>query len=209
MKQVTASAQTVEEAVNQALRELNTTRDKVEVRIIQEGKKGLFGVFGAKQAIVEVSKHVDPVEETKQFLEQVIDKMGIDISIEVIAKSKEVIFQLSGEKIAILIGKRGQTLNSLQYLTQLVMNRLSTNYCSVILDAEGYRERRKQTLKQLAIRLSEKAIKTNREVKLEAMPSYERKVIHTALQDNTLVHTYSSGEEPNRYVVIKPTAKSL
>lgn len=204
MKQVTATGQTVVEAVESALAQLNTTQDRAEVSIIDEGKKGIFGIFGSRPAIVKVTMKMDPIEEAKNFLIQVGEKMGAPISIEVKQEGKHVLFKLSGEKIALLIGKRGQTLNSLQYLTQLVINRFSDHYYTVILDAEDYRRRRNDTLVQLAHRLAEKAIKTGKHVSLEPMPSYERKVIHTALAENRRIKTFSDGAEPHRYVVITP-----
>lgn len=205
MKQVTATGQTVEEAVAQALAQLNTTKDRTEVAIIDEGKKGFFGIFGARPAIVKVTvKMEDPITEAKNFLTMVSEKMGAKIGIEVKKEGKQVNFLLAGEKIALLIGKRGQTLNSLQYLTQLVINRNAEQYLTVILDAEDYRNRRNETLIQLAHRLAQKAVKTGKEVSLEPMPSYERKVIHTALADNKRVKTYSDGYEPHRFIVISP-----
>jgi len=118
-----------------------------------------------------------------------------------------VTFVMTGEKIALLIGKRGQTLNSLQYLTQLVINRFSNQYLTVILDAEDYRNRRSETLIQLAHRLAGKAIKTGKDVALEPMPSYERKVIHSALSENRRVKTLSDGNEPHRFIVITPVKR--
>lgn len=204
MKQVTATGQTVKEAVESALSQLKTTEDRTEISIIDEGKKGIFGIFGSRPAVVKVSVKIDPIEEAKKFLLDVSEKMGAPISIKVEENGKQVKFTLSGEKIALLIGKRGQTLNSLQYLTQLVINRFSDHYLIVMLDAEDYRERRNDTLIQLAERLAQKAVKTGKEVALEPMPSYERKIIHTALMGNKRIKTYSSGEEPHRYIVITP-----
>lgn len=205
MKQVTATGQTVEEAVAQALAQLNSTKEQTDIAVIDEGKKGIFGIFGSRPAIVKVTvKMKDPIVEAKNFLSQVSEKMGAPIEIEVNKEGKHVHFLLTGEKIALLIGKRGQTLNSLQYLTQLVINRYSEQYLTVILDAEDYRNRRNETLIQLAHRLAQKAIKTGRDVSLEPMPSYERKVIHTALADNKRVKTYSDGYEPHRFIVISP-----
>jgi spoIIIJ-associated protein len=206
VKQVTATGQTVEEAVAQALAQLKTTKDKTEISIIDEGKKGFFGIFGSRPAIVKVTvKMEDPIEEAKSFLSQVSEKMGAHIGIDVKKEGKHVHLLLTGEKIALLIGKRGQTLNSLQYLTQLVVNRYSNQYLTVILDAEDYRNRRNETLIQLAHRLAQKAVKTGKTVSLEPMPSYERKVIHTALADNKRVKTYSDGAEPHRFIVISPS----
>ncbi|WP_066059804.1 RNA-binding cell elongation regulator Jag/EloR [Robertmurraya korlensis] len=204
MREVTATGNSVEEAVASALAQLETTRDRAEIAIVDEGKKGLFGIFGTRPAIVKVTKKIDAIEEAKNFLTDVANKMGSPIDIEVIKEGKQVQFILSGEKIALLIGKRGQTLNSLQYLTQLVINRYADQYVNVLLDAEDYRKRRNDTLMQLAERLAFKAVRTGQRVSLEPMPSYERKVIHTALVANKRVKTYSDGVEPNRYIVISP-----
>lgn len=203
MKEVTATGQNVEEAVKSALSQLQTTRDRVEVSVMDEGKKGIFG-FRSRPAIVKVTVLIDPIEEAVKFLKDVSGKMGVTVEVEISRSGKQVEFELSGDKIALLIGKRGQTLNSLQYLTQLVINRYSNQYLTVILDAEDYRRRRSDTLVHLAERLAQKAIKTGHKVALEPMPSYERKVIHTALLDETRVKTYSDGVEPNRHIVITP-----
>jgi spoIIIJ-associated protein len=204
VKQVTATGQTVEEAVESALAQLNTTKDRTDVAIIDEGKKGIFGIFGARPAVVKVTVIIDPIEEAKKFLLQVSEQMGAPIDIEIKRDGKQVLFVMTGEKIALLIGKRGQTLNSLQYLTQLIINRFSNQYLTVILDAEDYRNRRNDTLIQLAHRLAIKALKTGRDVALEPMPSYERKVIHTALSGNKRVKTFSDGSDPHRHIVISP-----
>ncbi|MCQ6276649.1 protein jag [Bacillus sp. V3B] len=204
MKQITATGQTVKEAVESALAQLQTTEDRTNISIIDEGKRGIFGIFGSRPAVVEVSVKIDPIEEAKKFLMDVCEKMGTPITIDVVKNGKQVKFTLAGEKIALLIGKRGQTLNSLQYLNQLVINRFSEHYLNVILDAEGYRERRNETLIHLAERLAQKAVRTGKVVALEPMPSYERKIIHTALVGNKRIKTYSSGEDPHRHIVIAP-----
>jgi spoIIIJ-associated protein len=204
VKQVTATGQTVKEAVESALAQLNTTKDRADVAIIDEGKKGIFGIFGSRPAVVKVTVIIDPIDEARKFLLQVSEQMGAPISIEMKRDGKQVLFVMTGEKIALLIGKRGQTLNSLQYLTQLIINRFSNQYLTVILDAEDYRNRRNDTLIQLAHRLALKALKTGKDVALEPMPSYERKVIHTALSNNKLVKTFSDGSDPHRHIVISP-----
>jgi len=208
VKQVTATGQTVEEAVESALAQLQTTKDRTDVDIIDEGKKGIFGIFGSRPAVVKVTMIIDPIEEAKKFLIQVSEQMGAPVEIEIKREGKQVYFVMTGEKIALLIGKRGQTLNSLQYLTQLVINRFSKQYLTVILDAEDYRNRRSETLIQLAHRLAGKAVKTGKDVALEPMPSYERKVIHTALSENKGVKTFSDGTEPHRFIVITPMKRS-
>ncbi|MBM7585080.1 spoIIIJ-associated protein [Bacillus pakistanensis] len=204
MKEVTATGPSIEEAVESALAQLNIRREQADIQILTEGKKGLFGLFGSKPASVLVKKIMDPIEEAKKFILAVSKEMGITADITVKQDGKNVEFQMSGDKIALLIGKRGQTLNSLQYLTQLVANRFSDQYINIVLDAENYRERRTETLMNLAIRLADKSVRTKRKVSLEPMPSYERKVIHTALVNSSLVETESEGSEPNRYIVITP-----
>jgi len=207
VKQVTATGQTVEEAVESALAQLHTTKDRAEVDIIDEGKKGIFGIFGSRPAVVKVTIKIDPIDEARKFIHEVGKSMDAPVEIEVKREGKQVYFMLSGEKIALLIGKRGQTLNSLQYLTQLVINRHSEQFFTVILDAEDYRNRRSETLVQLANRLAQKAVKSGKDVALEPMPSYERKIIHTALSENNRVKTLSDGTEPHRFVVISPLKK--
>ncbi|RLQ93965.1 RNA-binding cell elongation regulator Jag/EloR [Falsibacillus albus] len=204
MKEVTATGQTIEEAVESALAQLNTTKERTELRVIDEGKKGFLGIFGARPAIVNMKVKFDPIEEAKQFLQDITAKMGIDAEIETKQDGRVVEIYFSGEKMALLIGKRGQTLNSLQYLTQLVVNRHGEQFITIMLNAEDYRERRKETLEDLAQKMASKAIRTKRSVKLEPMPSFERKIIHAALMKNNQVKTHSEGSEPSRYLVINP-----
>jgi spoIIIJ-associated protein len=204
VKQVTATGQNVEEAVKSALAQLKTSRDRTEISIIDEGKKGIFGIFGTRPAVVKVTVKVDPILEAKNFIVSISEQMGVPVQVEITQEGKNVLFSLTGEKIALLIGKRGQTLNSLQYLAQLVINRFEGQYLNITIDAEDYRKRRNDTLIQLAERLAIKAIKTGQNVALEPMPSYERKVIHTALVENRRVKTFSDGSDPHRHIVITP-----
>ncbi|WP_338779188.1 RNA-binding cell elongation regulator Jag/EloR [Metabacillus sp. FJAT-52054] len=145
-----------------------------------------------------------PGEEAHAYLLQVIEQMGVKATVEKIQKGRNLTFLIEGEDIALLIGKRGQTLNSLQYLTQLVANRHSDQYFHVTVDAESYRERREDILVQLANKLANQALASSKEVALEPMPSYERKIIHAALARNKKVVTFSAGEEPRRHIVIAP-----
>ena len=230
MREVTASGQTVEEAVQSALKQLSMSRDEVEIDVIDEGKKGFLGLFGATRAIVKVKEKSGEqeiikdrqdeheqqpleeqiedftvnVEEVELFLKEVAYNMGVQVEVQSEIEDNHVTFQLSGDKIAILIGKRGKTLNALQYVTQLVLNKHGKNFHSVTVDAEGYRQRRKDTLVELAHKMASKSIRIDGKVALEPMPAYERKIIHSALQDSTDVSTYSDGVEPHRYIVIKP-----
>ena len=204
MKEVTASGQTVDEAVQSALEQLNLTKDQVEIDIIDEGKKGFLGIFGSSRAVVKVKEKKNQIDEALAYLESIAKNMGVDVTVTKYVDENHVTFELSGENIAILIGKRGKTLNSLQYLTHLVVNRSGEKYYSVTVDAEGYRERRKETLIDLAHKMANKAVRINRKVALEPMPAYERKIIHSALQESDQVTTYSDGVEPHRHIVVKP-----
>ncbi|GIO28216.1 RNA-binding cell elongation regulator Jag/EloR [Ornithinibacillus bavariensis] len=205
MREITATGQTVDEAVQSALEQLNTTRDQVDITIIDEGKKGILGVFGAKRAIVKVVLAKNPIQEAEKFILDVVSKMGVDSEISTSIDGNHVTFDLRGEKIALLIGKRGQTLNALQYLVHLVVNKEGNQYYTVTLDAEGYRERRKETLEVLAVRMADKAKRINKKVALEPMPAFERKIIHSKLQELEDISTYSDGVEPHRHIVIKPS----
>ncbi|MBS4177606.1 RNA-binding cell elongation regulator Jag/EloR [Lederbergia citrea] len=210
MREITATGQTVEEAVESALAQLNTTRDRADISIVDEGKRGLLGIFGSRPAVVKVTVQPDAIETAMEFLQTVLSNMEIKAKIEPVKEDeRNVIFNITGEKMGLLIGKRGQTINSLQYLTQLTANRHSKHYITVILNPEDYRERRKETLIQLAERLASKAYHTKKPISLEPMPNYERKIIHTALSENRKVQTISEGVEPNRYVVIQPQARNI
>lgn len=203
MKEMTKSAKTVEEAVDAAASELNMTKADVTVQIVEEPKKGFMGL-GSKPAVVQVTANTDPIETGRAFLQSVTEEMGIPADIAVDRSADPVVFELSVQKAAIVIGKHGKTLNALQYLTNLAANRHSENQVSILLDAQNYRAKREDTLKQLAVHLCDKVEKTGREVKLEPMPSMERKVVHTALKDKENIRTYSAGGDPYRCVVIAP-----
>ena len=204
MKKVTVSGKTVDEAVEAGLAKLETTKDNVEINVLEQPQKGFFGLLGVKPAVVELHMKPDPVNDAIVFLRDTIDKMGVTASVEKEEKNEGILLNINGEDIGVLIGKRGQTLDSLQYLVNLVANRQSSNYQRIYLDAEGYRARRKEALETLAVRLSNKALRTKREVRLEPMNAHERKIIHTTLQNTKGVSTYSDGEEPNRRIVVTP-----
>lgn len=204
MREVTASGKTVDEAVERALKQLDTTKENVEIKIIDEGKKGFFGIFGSKLSIVSVKLAKDQIKETEKFIMDVTKNMGVDVTLTTTVKGNHVTFEVHGEKIALLIGKRGQTLNALQYLIQLALNKDGKKFYRVTLDAEGYRGRRKETLESLALKMADKAKRLNQKVALEPMPAYERKIIHSAIQNRTDVSTYSDGVEPHRHIVVKP-----
>lgn len=154
---------------------------------------------------VNESTRVKAIEETEKYLQDIAKQMKIDdLEIETIHEGKYVTLRLESKKAALLIGKRGQTLNALQQLSQLVVNKFSNQFLMVQLDVENYRERRKESLEQLADRMADKAIRSGKKVEFEPMPSYERKVIHHALSRRLDIETFSVGTEPNRYLVIEP-----
>jgi len=198
---IETSGKTVEEAIEEALRTLGTTEDMVEIEILEAGTKGILG-FGAKPARVVVTMKADPVYLAKKFLNEVGKAMGMEIALETELKDKQLQIDMSGTHMGVLIGKRGQTLDSLQYLTNLVVNKGDASYVAVTLDAENYRQRRKETLESLAINIAKKVKQTKRSVKLEPMSPYERRIIHSVLQNDKYVSTYSEGEDPCRNVVI-------
>lgn len=271
MKQITQTGASTEEAISLALQKLGTTRDQVDVEVLQEAKKGFLG-FGSRpaevrltvkeiqkevtvsnerevkvneekelivnetesnvQSIQEVSEKLveeetndfkedvntelvedkveqetveDPIDVAIAYITDIATQMGIeDLTINTEIDGKQVIFQLESEKAALLIGKRGATLNAIQQLTQLVINKSAKSFTLVKLDVENYRERRQLALEQLAERMADKAVRSGRKVKLEPMPSYERKIIHNALANRIDIETYSEGTDPNRYLVIEP-----
>ncbi|MEC1611896.1 RNA-binding cell elongation regulator Jag/EloR [Bacillus mojavensis] len=204
MRNVTAAGRDVDEAVQSGLRELQLTRDEVDITVIEEGNKGFLGIFGKKPAIVKLAEKFDPIQETRIYLKRIAEFIAGKSDVTVKESKKAVCFHITGEKAALLIGKRGQTLNALQTLTQLVLNRYSDQYKNVTVDAENYRSKRKDTLSQLAVRLADQVLKTKKDVHLEPMPSSERKIIHDALSKyaNQQINTYSMGEGDNRHLVI-------
>ena len=203
MEFVEFRGKTVDDAITNALVSLGTTSDQIEYEVIEKGSNGILG-FGSKDAVIKVAKKSTPEDVVKDFLTEVFDKMNLEV--EIITKFDEIEgvidIELKGSEMGVLIGKRGQTLDSLQYLTNLAVNRKSDNYLRVKIDTEDYRRRRKETLENLAKNMAYKVKRTKRPVSLEAMNPYERRIIHSALQNDKYVVTHSEGEEPYRHVVI-------
>ena len=161
-----------------------------------------MGVFGAKDAVVKVKKKFNPEKTAKDFLKEMFIAMGLIVNVETSLTDKHLEIKISGDDMGIIIGKRGQTLDAIQYLVNLVVNKGTAPYISVTLDTENYRERRKETLETLAHNLARKVKHTGKNVVLEPMNPYERRIIHSSLQNDRYVTTYSEGEEPHRNVVI-------
>ena len=205
MKRVIVSEKTVDEALDKGLERLETIKEKVDYDILQEGEEGFLGLFGVQPARIKIENPESKTEHAELFLRKVVNNMASDLSVEVIAENKEeqkIVLNITGEDLGLVIGYRGKTLDALQYLTNLAINKGEEDYLQVVLDAEGYRNRRKKTLEKLAIKMSKKAKSKGTKVKLDPMPPHERKIIHTTLQKRSGVSTHSEGQEPYRKVVI-------
>lgn len=255
MKKVVAEGKTVEEAIEKALAQLNATNDQVDKKILEMPSKGIMGIFGVKNAKVELTlkepfdltepvklkettiskpeekkpqikkdipekperpapkspdvmvqqneKETDGIEKVAvTFLEDIFDKFGVKATCNTTFEHRNLNVVLEGKDMGILIGRRGQTLDAIQYLTSLVVNKKSDEYIRVVIDTENYREKREVTLKELAFKLAKKVERTRKKVVLEPMNPYERRIIHATLQNHKKVYTYSEGEEPFRKVVI-------
>lgn len=204
MKWVEKTGKTIDEAVELALAELNITKDKVKIEILEQPSKGFLGLIGTKMARVKVTPEETGKEMAYKFLREVLNAMDVKSEIKIKHKGECLYIELIGPRMGMIIGRRGQTLDSLQYLISLVINKGKgkDEYIKVILDTENYRKKREETLIRLANRLADRVVKGNRKMELEPMNPYERRVIHSTLQNYPGVITYSEGEEPNRKVII-------
>ncbi len=193
----------VEEAVALALEDLKVTIDQVNVEVIEEPSKGFLGI-GSKFARVKVTIRdgSEDLEKATNFIKELVSKMNLDVTVTSEEKEEVVYINVEGKDTGTVIGKRGQTLDSIQYLANLAVNRGRTKYSRIVINAEGYREKREKTLVQLAERLGQKVIKSGKSVRLEPMNPYERKVIHATLQQYENLVTKSEGEEPYRRIII-------
>ena len=190
MEYIEVSAKTIDDALTEASIKLGTTSDKLEYEVIDKGSNGFLGI-GSRDAVIKVKKAEASVEdEIREFLDSVFKAMKLEVTIDIKVE------------MGVLIGKRGQTLDSLQYLTNLAINKQSENYYRVKIDTEDYRKRRRETLENLAKNISFKVKRTKRPVSLEPMNPFERRVIHSALQNDRFVETHSEGDEPYRHVVV-------
>ncbi len=233
MEYVEFTGKTVDDAITEACQKFTITSDRLEYEVIEKGTAGIFG-FAAKHAVIkarvfdpdapkeEVKKAEEvktesatsvkaensddtvPAADPKEFLNKVFEAMNMKVNVSVETVDNEMNIDLSGDDMGVLIGKRGQTLDSLQYLTSIVVNKGQKEYIRVKVDTENYRSRRKETLENLAKNLAYKAKRTKNPVSLEPMNPYERRIIHSALQNDKYVTTHSEGEDPFRKVIITP-----
>lgn len=203
MEYVQITGKNVDDAINNALIQLGTTSDKLDYKIIEKGTSGFLGI-GSKPAVIEARKVVTVEDKAVDFLNDILSSMDMEVKIDTQydIEKNSLDIDMSGNDMGILIGKRGQTLDALQYLTSLVVNKDTDDYIRVKLDTENYRERRREALESLAKNIAAKVKRTRRSVSLEPMNPFERRVIHSTLQSDRYVFTRSEGEEPFRHVVV-------
>ncbi len=203
MEFVEISAKTVNDAITEACRQLGVPSEKLEYEVLEEGSTGFLGI-GAKPAVIKAKAKNSVEDDVKEFLNSVFAamKMTVVVDVKYDEENATMDVDLAGDEMGLLIGKRGQTLDSLQYLVSLVANKNAEGYIRVKVDTENYRERRKETLENLAKNIAYKVKRTKRPVSLEPMNPYERRIIHSALQNDRYVTTHSEGEEPFRRVIV-------
>lgn len=203
MEFIEISAKNVDDAITQATVQLGITSDQLEYEVLDKGSTGFLGI-GSKNAVIKARKKFSIDENVVEFLSSIFNAMKMEVEILVAVNEEEHIIEveLKGDDMGILIGKRGQTLDSLQYLTNLAINKHSDEYYKVKIDTEDYRKRRKETLENLAKNIAYKVKRTKRPVSLEPMNPFERRIIHSALQNDRYVTTHSEGDEPYRHVVV-------
>ena len=201
MKTLEKSGKTIDDAIDAAVAELGCSREDVTIEIITMPSKGIFGI-GAKPALVRVSVEDSATAYAMEFLDTVFKKFGLDVMSRPIEGEEFITLDLVGKDLGILIGRRGETLDALQYLTNLTVSRHFEDHSKFILDVEGYRAKREETLERLANKLAERVKESGKNSSLEPMSPYERRIIHTVLQSDDQVRTFSEGEEPYRKVVI-------
>ena len=212
IKSIVKSAKTIDEAISLGLSELGLERDQVYIEVLQEPKKKFFGIFGTTEAKVKIVE-IEETEEiempeiiAEEFLKSVFDKMNIKCNFEITKKKSDIsinIIDINSDDKGIVIGKRGNTLDSLQYLVSLLVNKESDKYVRITLDVGNYRLKREDTLRALAKKMASKAKSIDRPVKLEPMNPYERRIIHATLQKDKAIKTFSEGKDPYRRIVIE------
>lgn len=203
MEYIEVSAKTVSDAITEACQKLGVTSDKLDYQIVEEGSSGFLGI-GSKPAVIKAAVKCSVEDNARTFLNDVFEamKMIVIVNVKYDEEDRSLDIDLSGDEMGVLIGKRGQTLDSLQYLVSLVVNKETENYIRVKVDTENYRQRRRETLENLAKNIAYKVKRNKRPVSLEPMNPYERRIIHSALQNDKYVTTHSEGDEPFRRVVV-------
>lgn len=194
---------TVDSAIEEGLKDLGVTKEQVEITVIEEATKGVLGI-GAKKAKIKMEIIVEDSKRASDFLDGLFEKLNVTATTEVVEDGDRIVINLVSTSSSYLIGHRGEMLDALQTLAGAVANIGNDDYKRVVVDCENYRSKREDTLKDLANKLAQKAVRTGRKVSLEPMNPFERRIIHSALSENEEVKTESQGNEPNRYIVIIP-----
>ena len=205
---VEKSGKTIDEAVNAALKELNTTKENVEIEVISEGRRGILGI-GSEEAKVRVKMEQTPLQKAEKYVKSIMDSFGINAELKGNYEDETVTVEIIGdsEEVGKVIGRRGDTIDALQYLTSLVVNKGEENYIRVTIDTENYRGKREETLIKLAKRMAGVVSRSRKSVTLDPMNPNERRIIHSALQEYKNITTYSTGKDPNRCIVITTKKK--
>ena len=207
LKQTVATAKTIELAVNAACTELGVTPDSVDYEVLEEPKKGILGI-GACDAKVSVTLKMTPALRAYEFIETLLANMSLKATVEIVSQDEEGVYlAINGGQLGLLIGRRGDVLDSLQYLATLAANMDKNGFYRVTVDVQGYREKRAETLRGVARRMSEKVLKYKKSFALEPMNAYERRIIHSECQNIAGVTTRSIGEGADRKIVISPEKK--
>lgn len=208
MKTIEYTGKSVDKALENALIDLDVSKDRVEYTITDEGSRGFLNIIGVKPAKIRVTLKKNYIEEGKLFLDDILTKMGVTSEIVIKEKKDKVDINIISEDVGTIIGYRAETLDAIQYLTSLVINKnRDESYKRVTIDAGDYRAKRAETLKKLALKMAYKVKKYGRPLKFEPMNPYERKIIHSALQNDKIISTYSEGKDPFRRIVIEMNNK--
>ena len=205
MKEIETTGRTVDEAVDKALEKLGISKNNAQIEVLSEPNQGLFGFLGSKSARVMVTMRREPVEYLQLFLREMLTLMGMGEEVEITEDEENYYANIDGPLSGVLIGRRGKTLNEIQYLINTIFRRqFQETQKRIIVDVGNYRHRREQTLNRLALNAADKVAAIRREISLEPMSPQERRIIHLALKEHGGVYTYSDGEEPYRKIVIAP-----
>lgn len=202
MREAVGSGKTVEEAIAAALAELKIEREDADITILELPSKGLLGILPGKNAEVHVKERFDPALFASDWMNQLLKKMMIQARVSVSTSDDGLEININGQNLGVLIGKRGQTLDALQYVTTLAVNKKTTDFLPVLVDVGEYRKKRQESVEKIALSAMEKVIKTGQKIILNPMSPAERRLVHMVLSEEPQVVTYSIGEEPRRKVVI-------
>ena len=200
MKSIETQGKTVDQAIELGLYKLGATRDQVKITILEQA-----GLFNKARVKLSIGSESEGETSLKSIIENIIEKMGLDVNVSVEENEDNYLVNLAGEDSAIIIGKRGENLDEFQFMINTIFNKGKKHeeYKRVVIDSNNYKNRRENTLKVLAQRTAARAVRENHDIRLEPMTANERRIIHSTLADHAKVETESKGNEPNRYVVIK------